>query len=564
MKTKLPSSTTDAARRQRAEAALSKQQTEAEPARTKADTQRLVHELQVHQLELEMQNEELQRARDEMEAGLEKYSDLYDFAPVGYVTLDRVGDICEINLTCASLLGIERSRLVERRFGLFVNAGDLPSFGDFMKKVFATTTREFCEVSLLKEGRPPVEVRMEAVMAASGRECRVAVTDITERKRAEADRLILSKLESTGVLAGGIAHDFNNLLTTILMNIEIARMPAQFGDELKDYLGEAKKAVLLARGLTQQLITFAVGGAPLRKPTVLTTVIQESARLALGGSRVQGQFAIADDLWPAEVEAGQIGQVIRNIVQNAAEAMPEGGGLAIRAENRVLGAHDDVALPPGHYVCISIADRGGGIAAEVLPKIFDPYFSTRQRGVQNGMGLGLTVCHSVMQKHGGAITVESESGVGTTFHLYLPAARKPIVAAKAEAPKPPSWWGRILVMDDEENVRKVIGTTLRRMGHEVELAEDGQKAIELYRSARDLGRPFDLVILDLTVRAGLGGQETIRELLRFDSAVKAILMSGYADAAAVLDCEDHGFKGSLAKPFDAEKLQQTISRVMKS
>ena len=391
---------------------------------TEADTQRLVHELQVHQIELEMQNEELQQARDEMEAGLEKYSDLYDFAPVGYLTLDREGTIREANLTSASLLGIERSRLVKRRFGLFVSAADLPAFNAFLTKVFESKAREFCEVTLLKEGKPPVEVRIEAAVAASGRECRAVLTDITEHKRAEEDRLILNKLESTGILAGGIAHDFNNLLTVILLNLELAQTLIPPGEELAHRLEEAKKAALTARGLTQQLITFAKGGAPVRKPTRLSGVIQESVRPALSGSRVRCEFSLAEDLWLAEVDAGQIGQVIRNLVLNAREAMPEGGVVSVRAENVVLGSHENPSLPPGDYVRVSIADQGGGIAKEVLPKIFDPYFSTKQRGDQKGMGLGLTICHTVIQKHGGAIAVESELGVGTTFHLHLPASRK--------------------------------------------------------------------------------------------------------------------------------------------
>ena len=227
--------------RRRAEERLREQHPETGQARTEADTQRLVHELQVHQIELEMQNEELQQARDEMEAGLEKYSDLYDFAPVGYLTLDREGTIREANLTSASLLGIERSRLVKRRFGLCVSAADRPAFNAFLTRVFESQARESCEVTLLKEGKPPVEVRIEAAVAASGRECRAVLEDITERKRAEEDRLILNKLESTGILAGGIAHDFNNLLTVILLNLELAQALTPPGEELAHHLGAGEE-----------------------------------------------------------------------------------------------------------------------------------------------------------------------------------------------------------------------------------------------------------------------------------------------------------------------------------
>jgi two-component system, cell cycle sensor histidine kinase and response regulator CckA len=419
--------------RRRAEQRLREQHPATGAQPTDAATRRLVHELLVHQVELEMQNEELQLARNQMEAGLERFSDLYDFAPVGYLTLDREGTIHEANLTSASLLGIERSRLVQRRFGPYVSAADLPAFTTFLKKVFESKDREFCEVTLLKEGKHPVEVRIEAAVAASGRECRAVLEDITAHKRAEEDRLILNKLESTGILAGGIAHDFNNLLTVILLDLDVARMLIPGGEEVLARLEEARKTALLARGLSQQLITFAKGGEPIRKLISLPGVIRESAPAALSGSRVGWEFLPAEDLWLAEVDEGQIGQVIRNIVLNAREVMPRGGVVSIRAENVVLEALEIAPLPPGDYVRVSIADQGGGIAKKALPKIFDPYFSTKQRGDQKGMGLGLTICHSIIQKHGGSIAVESELGVGTTFHIHLPASRKLLGGGESSA-----------------------------------------------------------------------------------------------------------------------------------
>ena len=549
--------------RRRAEERLREQHPETGQARTEAETQRLVHELQVHQIELEMQNEELQTARDEVASGLEKYSDLYDFAPVGYLTLDPEGRVLEANLTCASLLGIDRSRLVKRRFGVFVSAADLPAFNAFITRVFESKAREFCEVMLLKEGKPPVEVRIEAVVAASGRECRAAVTDIAERKQGEKDRLVLSKLESTGILAGGIAHDFNNLLAVIVLNLELARtLPP--GRKLTRHLEAAKETALMARGLTQQLLTFARGGAPVRKVTSLSGVIHESVRPALSGSRVRCEFSLAEDLWPAEVDEGQVGQVIRNMVLNAKEAKPQRGVVSVRAENVVVGSQENPSVPPGEYVRVSIADRGDGISKEVLPKIFDPYFSTKQRGDQKGMGLGLTICHAVVQKHGGAIAVESTVGAGTTFHIYLPASRKLSGEEEASVPKALPRHGRILVMDDEEGVREPFGLTLQQMGHEVELAKDGETAIEVYERAKGVGRPFDVVILDLTGMGGMGGQEAIRALLRIDPTVKAIVMSGYANDPVVLEHERHGFRGALKKPFNTGELHEIVFRVMGS
>jgi two-component system cell cycle sensor histidine kinase/response regulator CckA len=548
--------------RRRAEERLREPQSESGQARTEADTQHLVHELQVHQIELEMQNEELQKARDEMEAGLEKFSDLYDFAPVGYLTLDREGTVLEANLTSASLLGIERSRLVKRRFGSCVSASELPAFNTFLAQVFERRTRAFCEVTLLKKGKPQVELRLEAAVAASGRECRAVLADITERKRAEEDRLILNRLESTAILVGGIAHDFNNLLTMILLNLELAETLIPPGEELANVLEQAKQAARTSGGLIQQLLIFASGGAPIRKPTRLAELIEASVRLAVGGSRLRCDFSLAEDLWPTEVDPGQTGQVFRNLALNAREAMPEGGTISVRAENVVLGPHEHPSLPPGDYVRVSITDRGGGISKNVLPRIFDPYFSTKLRGAQKGMGLGLAICHAVIQRHGGAIAVQSEPGVGTTFHLLLPASRKPLQPEKASVPAGVLRHERILVMDDEEVVRKLVRRLLQQMGYEVELVEDGQRAVGAYESAKGQGRPFDAVILDLTVRAGVGDKETIRELLKIDRAVKAIVMSGYANDPVVLKPERYGFKGVLTKPFDRQSLWKVLARVL--
>jgi PAS domain S-box-containing protein len=550
--------------RRRAEMRLSGKQTKTSPNRIHADSERQVHELEVHQIELEMQNEELREAREAMEALLEKYTDLYDFAPVGYLTLDQQGVICEANLAGASLLGMARSALMNRRFGHFVSSADLPNFDTFLQKAFSSKVRQGCDVTLKVEGRPPLEVELETIAFESGQACRMAVTDITQRKRAEADRLILNKLESTGILAGGLAHDFNNLLTVILLNLELAQRLNLPDEKLACYLDDAMEACSAAGSLTAQLVTFAKGGAPVRKAMLLSGLIQESVQPALSGSNVRCEFSLAEDLWVAEVDAGQIGQVIRGIVLNAREAMPQGGMVLVRAENAVLSAQEQPSLAAGEYVRISIADQGTGIAKDALPKVFDPYFSTKHRGDQKGMGLGLTISHAVVQKHGGAIAVKSEVGVGTTFDIYLPAARKVRAGEKAPAPAVVPRRGRVLVMDDEKVVRKVLGLTLNGMGHEVELAEDGRAAIEAYKKANSLGRHFDVVILDLTVSGGMGGQEAIQELLKIDPDVKAIAISGYVDSPVILEPERHGFKGAVPKPFDVDTLQEILARVMGS
>ena len=550
-------------RRRRAEARLRDQQEKGAkggPSKSQADTQRLLHELEVHQIELEMQNEELSEARDKLEVLLEKYTDLYDFAPVGYFTLSQAGEILEANLAAASQLGLARSALITQPFRFFVSPASRPVFDAFLKRVLEGGIREECDLILLVGGKKPFDARIKANRCESGEACRITVSDVTAEKRAEADRLILNKLESTGILAGGIAHDFNNLLTVVLLNLELAEMLNPADAEQARHLEEAKKSALKTKGLTAQLLTFAEGGAPIRRPMHLSGLVQESVRLALSGSKVRCEFSLAEDLWLAEVDEAQIRQVIRSIALNAREAMPEGGVLRVRAENVVLKTSEHLSLAAGHYVQISLADQGHGISPADLPKIFDPYFSTKQRGERKGMGLGLTICHSVVQKHGGSITVASEVGVGTTLQIHLPATRN--LRSEKKAPVGVPQLGRVLVMDDEVGVREAVRQTLLGMGHEVALAQDGRMAIKVYQTAKLQGRRFDVVILGLTIRDGMGGRETLQKLLNLDSSVKAIAMSGHALEPVMLEPERHGFKGILTKPFEIEELQETLSRVM--
>jgi PAS domain S-box-containing protein len=409
-----------------------------------------------------------------------------------------------------------------------------------------------------------VESKGHIFRDASGRPVRMIGThlDVTVRKQAEQDRLVLGKLESTGILAGGIAHDFNNLLAGILMNLELAKSRQSSPDEVKDSLADIERATLAARVLTQQLITFARGGASLRQPTDLAELLRESVPLALSGSNIRSELFIASDLWVVEVDAGQIGQVVRNLVLNAREAMSAGGVVSISAQNTVLGPECGPALQAGEYVHIQVTDHGAGIAPDVLPKIFDPYFSTKLRGTQKGMGLGLTICHSVVQKHAGTITVQSTPAVGTTFHVYLPAARRLSIENRPVEHQARRWQGRILVMDDEYTVRTVLGRVLKQIGYDAELAPDGETAMDLYLRARRTDRPFDAVILDLTVRGAMGGKDTVRALLAIDPAVRVVVMSGHNEDEVMLDYSRYGFKGALAKPFNRETLLNVLRRVL--
>jgi signal transduction histidine kinase/ActR/RegA family two-component response regulator len=386
--------------------------------------------------------------------------------------------------------------------------------------------------------------------------------DVTERKSAEHDRLVLGKLESTGILAGGIAHDFNNLLTSILLHAEMAAVAGTSPAETAESLATIRQGALAAQVLTQQLITFARGGAALRQPTVLSSLLRESVPLALSGSSHRAELSIPEELWAAEVDVGQIGQVVRNLVLNAREAMSGGGTVWIRAGNVVLSDGNAHGLRAGRYVEIVVVDEGQGIAPDTLPRLFDPYFSTKMRGSQKGMGLGLTICHSVVQRHGGAIAVESELGRGTSFVVLLPACDETPCLAQdgVVATQQPRGAARVLVMDDEPMVLGACSALLHKLGYDTVLVADGCAAVAAYEQARTEGQSFDAVLLDLTVRGRMGGKEAVRELLALDPDVRAIVMSGYSDDDVMREYARFGFCGRLTKPFDTEAVREVLAR----
>jgi len=385
------------------------------------------------------------------------------------------------------------------------------------------------------------------------------IVDISERKKTERELLKIQKLESLGTLAGGIAHDFNNILTAIIGNISLAKMSVKPGDKVSKLLTEAERASLRAKDLTQQLLTFSKGGAPVKKTAFIADLVKESIDFALSGSNVEAEFSIPDDLWPVEVDEGQISQVIGNLTINAVEAMPEGGLIKVHAENITLDAEGIPPLKEERYIEIFIKDQGIGIPEEHLSKIFDPYFTTKQKG----NGLGLMTAYSIIKNHDGYITAESKIGFGTILYIYLPASKKQISRKKREEEKPISGKGKVLVMDDEEIVRDVLGKMLKYIGYEVDFAKDGAEAIELYKKTRESGKPFDAVILDLTVPGGIGGKEAIKKLLEIDPEVKAIISSGYSSDPIMSKFREYGFSGFVAKPCILKELSKVLHKVVK-
>lgn len=384
--------------------------------------------------------------------------------------------------------------------------------------------------------------------------------DLTDRKALEEEQSKAEKLESVGLLAGGIAHDFNNLLTGILGNITLARMYVTAGETAHKRLAEAEKACLRAKDLTQQLLTFASGGAPLKKTSSIEDLLRDAASFAARGSGCRCEFDLPDDLWLAPVDEGQIVQVINNLVINAVQAMPRGGTVHIRARNVERGGEDVLApIPVRPYVKVSIADTGPGIPKHHLRTIFDPYFTTKQKG----SGLGLTTAYSVVRRHEGAITVESQEGVGAVFHVYLPAADGTTAAPIAERREPVAGKGKVLVMDDEEIIRDLMADLLLSLGYEAVFAAEGVETLELYREALEAGRPFDAVVIDLTIPGGMGGRGAIDALRKIDPNVKAIVSSGYSNDPIMSDFLNYGFVDVMAKPYGVQELSEVLYRVIK-
>ncbi len=382
--------------------------------------------------------------------------------------------------------------------------------------------------------------------------------DVTEKQKLEEELAKVDKLESVGLLAGGIAHDFNNLLTGILGNISLAMLDMDPDNQAISVLFEAERATTQARNLTRQLLTFSKGGAPVKKTASLTEIIRDSSEFALRGSNVRCEFSLTDDLYPVEADEGQISQVIHNLIINADQAMPQGGVISVRAENTEVGVDDPVPLKPGKYIRIMIEDHGVGIPQEYLNKIFDPFFSTKKKGT----GLGLATTYSIIRNHGGHIEVESESGSGTTFRIYLPASEKEYVVEEKAEERAPSGCGRILVMDDEDTVRIVTGKALGLFGYETDLATNGQEAVELYQKAQADGKPYDAVILDLTVPGGMGGEETLEKLRKMDPHIRAIVTSGYSDDPVMAHPEAFGFSGVVTKPYTSNDLGRAMHELL--
>jgi PAS domain S-box-containing protein len=392
--------------------------------------------------------------------------------------------------------------------------------------------------------------------------------DISVEKRLHARLLHAQKMEAIATLTGGIAHDFNNLLSIILGNISLAEDEIKTGSEAIRFLKEAETASLRAAELTNRLTSFSTGETPVKKTGSINDVVKETAAAIFKDADASYELTLPDDPWPVEFDKRQIKQALEHVFLNAVEFSPNQAAVKITIDNLMIFEANgyNLTLPEGRYIKITIEDQGIGIPEENLLKIFDPYFSTKEMGAQKGMGLGLTLSRSVIEKHDGMITVESKPGMGSVFRIYLPAYESETslhIPIQPPRPKPsPDSVKRILIMDDEKMIRKLCGNFLRRTNYEAEFAKNGEEAVELYKQAMILHKPFDAVILDLTVKRGMSGKTALKKILELDPYAKAIISSGYSTESVMEHFNQYGFMGVLIKPFSKNEFIKELHRVM--
>jgi PAS domain S-box-containing protein len=501
---------------------------------------------------------ERNQARAALQESARTMANILENTTDGFFAVDSAWNFTHLNAKAETLLGRARDELLGNElWGKFPELAGSLLEANFRKVVAEQVPVEF------EASNSTGKVWHEVHAYASNGGVSVFFRDISERKKTESERLTTSKLESLGTLAGGIAHDLNNILTVISGNIGLAQIeaPADSGS-LLGFLSKAGQAAQHAAHLSGQLLTFSKGGAPLKKVVSLGELLEHSAEFSLYGSNLRADFDIAVDLWKAEVDAGQIEQVVNALMLNARESMPHGGTVRIRARNVVLDDKPGALLPAGHYVKVTITDRGSGIPDELRTKIFDPYFTTKATGT----GLGLAIGYSIVKKHGGLLHLENSSPEGSAFAFYLRASDRKVAVSEVRVTERAFHFNhqRVLVMDDEAAIRELTSQLLGTLGYEVTTVPDGLEAVRHYERALRRGEQFQVVILDATVRGGMGGVAAIERLRQMDPKVNAIICSGYSDEAALSEFLAYGFRGALPKPFTRSELADALQRTFEA
>ena len=511
---------------------------------------------------------ELERSRD-------RYVDLYDFAPVGYLTLSADGLIAQLNLTGAGLLADERARLLGQRFSQFVTPEDTERWYHHFLHTLHFGDAQRLELALRRTDGAPFHAQLDCMRVAAESTApmvRIAMADISDRKEAEADLRNyeaqlrhVQKMESIGTLAGGIAHDFNNILGAILGNVELAREELRPGHAALASLDEIQKASVRARHLVRQILTFS-----RREPQELLTqplrpVVEETHRLlrATLPAGVELELTLADAPLHVQADATQLQQVLMNLCTNAWHALQDGHGrIDIGLQPLQLdesSAQRLGGLPGGAYAHLWVSDTGIGMDAALRERIFEPFFTTKPVG--QGTGLGLSVVHGILTAHHGAIAVDSTPGQGSTFHLYFPAVESPIDAAQAPAalPVPPRGHGEhVLYVDDDETMVVLVERLLERSGYRVSGYHDAHQAIE---AVRDNPQGFDFVVTDFNM-PDCSGLEVAHELAGIRPELPVVISSGYITDELRAEALNAGVRGLLEKQNTFEELGKLVAQIL--
>lgn len=485
----------------------------------------------------------------------------------GVISTNANGEIILMNKSAESLTGWSEDyamgQAISTVFQIIDEESEKPSDNPVYEVVSSGEILDVPDGTILisKDGKRRLIARNAAPIRGSYRRIVgviIVFRDITEKRKEEDELQRTVKLESLGILAGGIAHDFNNILTSILGNINLSKTYSDPKGKVFKMLAEAENASLRARDLTLQLLTFSKGGVPIKRIASVSDLLEDTSIFVLRGSNVRCDLSISADLWDVEIDVGQMGQVINNLVINAKQSMPEGGVVKISAENVTVDSESNLSLREGKHVRILIQDHGVGIPKDDLSRIFDPYFTTKEKA----SGLGLAITYSIIKKHDGYVAADSEEGAGATFCIYLPVAKSQHPPRKEAPALPETGKGRVLIMDDEELVLKVGADMLDFLGYETEAACDGAEAIEKYIKARKTDKPFDAVIMDLTIPGGMGGKEAAGKLIELCPDAKLIVSSGYSNDPIMAHHKDYGFAGVVKKPYVLDDLSDLLDEIL--
>jgi PAS domain S-box-containing protein len=492
------------------------------------------------------------------------------------IVTPRDGRILDASVRCKSVLGRRREEISGHFLSLLFpdlfRRDDLLGAGESARTNRAAQTVQNLPYRRPDGSRCVLEARVSAVPWGESEVLAISIFDVTVDRARQERRIRSAKLDTVSSFAGGIADDLSNLFTAVKGNLSLIGKQPTLGIESRELLRDAESACTSADKVVAQLrllsksnaeASSARGALVRRRPLHLSGFLERVVSFELLGSNVRPTFNFDSDIHPIEADEPQLELAVREIVNNALDAMPSGGALRVLASNYEAPASKNGN--PTDYVLVSIVDDGPGISPEHLSHVFDPYFSTRA----DRAGLGLATSQALVRSHGGIIDIEPASVRGTVVRIYLPAATSTrngvsideISQSPGGSVHPDSGRRhRVLVMDDDKDIRIITKKILVGHGFDVYCTKDGREAIEVYQKAHIMGAPFDVALFDLDVRGGMGGKDAVARLRRDFPSIRVILMTGYVDDVLLENHREHGFSGVITKPFQIDKLIATISQ----